>query len=68
MLIAQDKALACYGKASMIKDRIDRLLDIGCGWGSIILESASLYNIRSVGITLSKNQYEIVKDKIEELG
>jgi len=46
----------------------DRLLDIGCGWGSIILESASLYNIRSVGITLSKNQYEFVKDKIEELG
>ena len=46
----------------------DRLLDIGCGWGSIILESASLYDIRSVGITLSKNQYEFVKDRIKELG
>ncbi|MFN3976850.1 MAG: class I SAM-dependent methyltransferase [Aquificaceae bacterium] len=46
----------------------DRLLDIGCGWGSIILESASLYNLSSVGITLSKNQYDYVKQKIKELG
>ncbi|MEJ5339516.1 MAG: class I SAM-dependent methyltransferase [Aquificaceae bacterium] len=46
----------------------DRLLDIGCGWGSIILETASMYGVNSVGITLSKNQYEYVKDKIEGLG
>lgn len=46
----------------------DRLLDIGCGWGSIILESAMEYGVKSVGITLSKNQYEYVKQKIEELG
>lgn len=46
----------------------DRLLDIGCGWGSIIFESASLYHINSVGITLSKNQYEFVKDKMRDLG
>ncbi len=46
----------------------DRLLDIGCGWGSIILETASSYGIYSVGITLSKNQYEYVKDRIKSLG
>lgn len=46
----------------------DRLLDIGCGWGSIILESASLYGVQSVGITVSKNQYEFVKERIRELG
>ena len=42
-------------------------MDIGCGWGSIILESASLYNIRSVGITLSKNQYEFIKKGLGDL-
>ncbi|HEK25461.1 MAG TPA: cyclopropane-fatty-acyl-phospholipid synthase, partial [Hydrogenobaculum sp.] len=42
----------------------DSLLDIGCGWGSIILEASKLYNIEAVGITLSKNQYEYIKSKI----
>ncbi len=46
----------------------DRLLDIGCGWGSIILETASQYGVHSVGITLSKNQYEFVKGRIKSLG
>ncbi|WP_457600058.1 class I SAM-dependent methyltransferase [Hydrogenivirga sp.] len=46
----------------------DRLLDIGCGWGSIILESAELYGVKSVGITLSRNQYEHVKGEIERRG
>lgn len=46
----------------------DRLLDIGCGWGSIILESAELYDIKCVGITLSENQYEHVKEEIKRRG
>ncbi|WPM32949.1 class I SAM-dependent methyltransferase [Hydrogenobacter sp. T-2] len=46
----------------------DRLLDIGCGWGSIILETAQLYGVQSTGITLSKNQYEFVKERIKSLG
>jgi len=46
----------------------DTLLDIGCGWGSIILESAELYNVKSVGITLSDNQYEYVKEEIKRRG
>lgn len=44
----------------------DRLLDIGCGWGSLILEAAKLYNIKAVGISLSRNQYNYVKSKIDE--
>lgn len=46
----------------------DRLLDIGCGWGSIVVETAHLYRTRSIGITLSRNQYEWVKKRIKELG
>lgn len=44
----------------------DRLLDIGCGWGSIILEAAKKYGCMVTGITVSKNQYEYVKNKIKE--
>ena len=43
----------------------DTLLDIGCGWGSIIIESAQIYGLKSVGITLSKNQYEYIKNLIK---
>ncbi len=46
----------------------DRLLDIGCGWGSLIIEAVLDYGVKAVGITLSKNQYEYVKAKIRELG
>ncbi len=46
----------------------DRLLDIGCGWGSIILESAENYGVECVGITLSENQYEHVRKEIERRG
>ncbi len=44
----------------------DTLLDVGCGWGSIIIESAEIYNIKTVGITLSKNQYEYIKNLIKK--
>lgn len=34
----------------------DRLLDIGCGWGSLILHAASHYGVEARGITLSRAQ------------
>jgi cyclopropane-fatty-acyl-phospholipid synthase len=34
----------------------DRLLDIGCGWGSLILHAASRYGVEARGITLSRGQ------------
>ncbi len=46
----------------------DRLLDIGCGWGSIILEAAQEYGAHSVGITLSENQYRHVREEIRRRG
>ena len=46
----------------------DRLLDIGCGWGSIILESAETYDIECVGITLSENQYRHIEEEIDRRG
>jgi cyclopropane-fatty-acyl-phospholipid synthase len=43
-----------------------RLLDIGCGWGELILSAAKQYGVKALGITLSEEQYRKVKDRIKE--
>ncbi|WP_029551780.1 class I SAM-dependent methyltransferase [Thermocrinis jamiesonii] len=60
----QEKRKIIYEKLQLKEG--DRLLDIGCGWGSIILEAARLYDVDTVGITVSKQQYDYVKKKIKE--
>ena len=42
------------------------LLDIGCGWGALLIEAAKLYKIKGLGITLSEEQYKKFKSRIEE--
>ena len=34
----------------------ERLLDIGCGWGSLLIHAASEYGVRGVGVTVSEQQ------------
>lgn len=46
----------------------DSLLDIGCGWGGMLIYAAREYGIKGVGITLSENQYRYANRKISELG
>jgi cyclopropane-fatty-acyl-phospholipid synthase len=46
----------------------DRLLDIGCGWGALILRAAGKFGARCVGITLSQNQYELAREHIAAAG
>ncbi|HQT26537.1 MAG TPA: cyclopropane-fatty-acyl-phospholipid synthase family protein, partial [Burkholderiales bacterium] len=46
----------------------DKLLDIGCGWGALVMWAARHYGVKAHGITLSKNQYEYSKRKISEGG
>src|SRR5713226_7109725 len=43
-------------------------LDIGCGWGALILRAAKKYGARATGVTLSRNQYEFVSTRIREEG
>jgi cyclopropane-fatty-acyl-phospholipid synthase len=45
-----------------------RLLDIGCGWGSMLLHAAQHHGVRAVGVTLSKPQAELATARIAEMG
>lgn len=44
------------------------LLDIGCGWGELILTAAKEYGVKAMGVTLSKEQYTKVQERIIENG
>lgn len=44
------------------------LLDIGCGWGELILTAAKNYQVKSLGITLSSEQYTRVLERIQNEG
>lgn len=60
-------------KLDMICRKLDlrrdqRLLDVGCGWGSLILHAARNYGVRAVGVTLSAEQRDFVAGRIAEQG
>ena len=46
----------------------ERFLDIGAGWGGLLLWAAEHYGVRASGITLSKNQHAHVNRLIDERG
>jgi cyclopropane-fatty-acyl-phospholipid synthase len=46
----------------------ERLLDVGCGWGSLAVHAAREYGVSVVGITLSAPQAERARVRAEEAG
>jgi cyclopropane-fatty-acyl-phospholipid synthase len=46
----------------------ERLLDIGCGWGGLIIHAAREYGVQATGITLSSQQLEFARQRIEQEG
>ncbi|HLM80079.1 MAG TPA: cyclopropane-fatty-acyl-phospholipid synthase family protein [Terriglobales bacterium] len=46
----------------------ERLLDIGCGWGALIMHAAAHYGVQAVGITLSVGQAEAARERLREAG
>lgn len=69
-----------YGLEDAQRDKLDlvcrkiglkpgmRLLDIGCGWGSLSLHAAQHYGVDVVGVTLSVEQKSFIDARIKERG
>lgn len=46
----------------------DRFLDIGCGWGALVMHAAQKYGAQATGITLSENQLAFAGERIRAAG
>jgi cyclopropane-fatty-acyl-phospholipid synthase len=45
-----------------------RLLDVGCGWGSMAMHAAATYGAKVVGVTISRTQAELARKRVAEAG
>ncbi|HUN78286.1 MAG TPA: cyclopropane-fatty-acyl-phospholipid synthase family protein [Solirubrobacteraceae bacterium] len=46
----------------------ERVLDVGCGWGSFVIHAARRHGVRAVGITLSPAQAEEARRRVAQAG
>jgi cyclopropane-fatty-acyl-phospholipid synthase len=46
----------------------EQFLDVGCGWGALIIRAAQRFGAIATGITLSRNQHDYATNRIRELG
>jgi cyclopropane-fatty-acyl-phospholipid synthase len=65
--LAQEQKLD-YVCRKLRLQRGERLLDIGCGWGSLLLHAARNYGVEATGITLSPPQAEWARGRIAAAG
>ena len=68
-----DLAAAQVAKLDLICRKLDlrpgeRFVDIGSGWGGLLLHAAEHYGVDATGITLSRNQFDHVNRLIAERG
>jgi cyclopropane-fatty-acyl-phospholipid synthase len=71
--VGYDLADAQRDKLDLICHKLDlqpaqRLLDVGCGWGSLALHAARKYGVRVLGITLSTEQADYARKQVAEAG
>ena len=64
---------AQYQKVHHILDKLHlkegmTLLDIGCGWGFLLIEAARKYGVKGYGCTLSEEQWKKGQERIKEFG
>ena len=45
-----------------------RLLDVGCGWGGMVLHAARQHGVEAVGITISNEQAGLARERVGEAG
>jgi cyclopropane-fatty-acyl-phospholipid synthase len=46
----------------------ERVLDVGCGWGSFVIHAAKHHGVHAVGITLSPSQAELARERVAAEG
>ncbi|WP_062209313.1 cyclopropane-fatty-acyl-phospholipid synthase family protein [Aureimonas sp. AU12] len=46
----------------------ERFLDIGCGWGALLIHAASHYGVTGHGVTLSQAQFDLATARVREAG
>ncbi len=63
---AQEAKLDLICKKLHIKEG-STILDIGCGWGSFVKYVVEKHNVKAVGITVSKEQVDLAKEKCKGL-
>ena len=64
---AQQAKLDHICRKLLLKPR-QRLLDIGCGWGALLIHAARHYGVHAHGVTLSRHQLGMVQQRIDEAG
>jgi cyclopropane-fatty-acyl-phospholipid synthase len=69
----QDLASAQVAKLDHICRKLrlapgERFLDIGCGWGALVMHAARHYGVKAVGVTLSKNQHDMATRRVRDAG
>jgi cyclopropane-fatty-acyl-phospholipid synthase len=67
LALAQEQKLDHICRKLQLKPG-ERFLDVGCGWGALVLWAAQRYQVRATGITLSENQHEYARNRIREEG
>lgn len=46
----------------------ETFLDIGCGWGGLLMHAAKHYGVKAHGVTLSQAQYDLATQRVKEAG
>jgi cyclopropane-fatty-acyl-phospholipid synthase len=64
---AQEAKLELVCKKLALREG-ERVLDVGCGWGSFVIHAASRHGVRAVGITLAERQAELARERVREAG
>ncbi len=64
---------AQFAKHDLVARKLDlrpgqRLLDVGCGWGGMVMHAAREYGVSALGVTLSREQASWAKEAIDRQG
>ncbi|MEV0454195.1 cyclopropane-fatty-acyl-phospholipid synthase family protein [Catellatospora methionotrophica] len=64
---------AQFAKHDLVARKLDlrpgmRLLDVGCGWGGMVMHAAREYGVKALGVTLSRRQAEWAAKAIADAG